>query len=47
MGGNRARDVPAVVQNAVGPALDGIIGLSYLDNFSYAIEPKRRMLRLR
>ena len=34
VGGNRARDVPAVVQNAVGPALDGIIGLSYLDNFS-------------
>ena len=47
VGGNRARDVPAVVQNAVGPALDGIIGLSYLDNFSYAIDPKRRMLRLR
>jgi clan AA aspartic protease (TIGR02281 family) len=47
VGGNRARDVPAVVQNAVGSALDGIIGLSYLDNFSYAIDPKRHVLKLR
>ena len=47
VGGNRAPDVQAVIHNAVGPALDGIIGLSYLNKFSYAIDPKRRVLRLR
>jgi len=47
VGGNRARDVPAVVHTAVGPPLDGIVGLSYLNNFSYAIDPRRRVLRLR
>ena len=48
VGGNRARDVPAVVHTAVGPPLDGIVGLSYLNNFgSYSIDPRRRVLRLR
>jgi clan AA aspartic protease (TIGR02281 family) len=47
VGGNRARDVPAIVHPAVGPPLDGILGLSYLNNFSYSIDPKRRILRLK
>lgn len=47
VGGNRAYDVDAVVHNAVAPPLDGVIGLSFLNNFSYEIDPRRRMLRLR
>ena len=47
VGGNRARDVQAVVHGAVGPPLDGIIGLSFLNEFSYAVDPRRRVLRLR
>ena len=46
VGGNRARDVTAVVHNAVGAPLAGILGLSYLDNFRYSIDPQRRVLRL-
>ena len=47
VGGNRARDVEAVIHPAVPPPLDGIIGLSFLDHFSYGIDPRRRVLRLR
>ncbi len=47
VGGNRARDVDAVVHPAVAPPLDGVIGLSFLNHFSYAIDPRRRVLRLR
>jgi aspartyl protease family protein len=47
VGGQRARDVAAVVHPAVAPPLDGIIGLSFLNQFSYAVDPRRRMLRLR
>jgi len=47
VGGNRVRDVTAVVHPAVGPGLDGIIGLSYLNNFTYAVDPRRKVLRLR
>jgi clan AA aspartic protease (TIGR02281 family) len=46
VGGNRARDVEAVVHPAVPPPLAGIIGLSYLNNFRYQIDPRRRVLRL-
>ncbi len=46
VGGSRARDVDAVVHAAVAPPLDGIIGLSFLNHFSYAIDPRRRVLRL-
>jgi hypothetical protein len=31
----------------VAPPLDGVIGLSFLNNFSYAVDPRRRVLRLR
>ncbi len=47
VGGNRARDVLAVVHAAVPPPLDGIIGLSFLDNFTYSVDPHRHTLRLR
>lgn len=46
VGGNRARDVLAVVHPAVPPPLDGVIGLSYLNNFKYGVDPRRRVLRL-
>jgi predicted aspartyl protease len=47
VGGNRARDVAAVVHPAVPPPLDGVIGLSFLDHFTYAVDPRRHILRLR
>ncbi len=47
VGGNRARYVEAVVHAAVPPPLDGIIGLSFLDHFSYGVDPRRRVLHLR
>lgn len=47
VGGNRAQDVTAVVHPAVSSSLDGVLGLSFLNTFdSYAIDPRRRMLRL-
>jgi clan AA aspartic protease (TIGR02281 family) len=46
IGSTRAAGVTAVVQDAVEPPLDGIIGLSFLNRFSYAIVPNRRVLRL-
>src|SRR5205823_3249610 len=47
LGSNRVRDVKAVVHDSVMPPLDGIVGLSYLNNFSYVIDAKQRLLRLR
>ena len=47
VGGNRARDVMAVVHPAVPPPLDGVIGLSFLDHFTYSVDPRRHVLRLR
>ncbi|HYR96700.1 MAG TPA: retropepsin-like aspartic protease [Candidatus Binatus sp.] len=48
VGKNRAKDVAAVVHTAVSAPLDGVIGLSYLNNFStYSIDSRRRTLRLR
>lgn len=46
VGSTRAAGVAAVVQDAVDEPLDGIIGLSFLNRFSYAIVPARRVLRL-
>ncbi len=46
IGGNRAHDVMAVVHNAVEEPLAGAIGLSYLNNFQYSIDSKRRILKL-
>ena len=47
VGGHRARDVTAVVHPAVGSSLDGVLGLSFLNEFdSYAIDSRRRTLKL-
>lgn len=46
VGGHRARDVMAVVHTVEGVPGNGVIGLSYLNNFKYAIDPKRSVLRL-
>jgi aspartyl protease family protein len=45
--GNRVGGVRAVVYGGVPSGLDGIVGLSFLNRFSYAIDPQRRVLRLR
>jgi len=47
LGANRARDVKAVVHDSVAPPLDGILGLSFLNNFAYVIDAKQRVVRLR
>ena len=47
LGSNRARDVKAVVHDSVAPPLDGILGLSFLNNFAYVIDAKQRVVRLR
>jgi clan AA aspartic protease (TIGR02281 family) len=47
LGSNRARDVKAIVHDAVMAPLDGVVGLSYLNNFSYVVDAKQRVLRLR
>jgi clan AA aspartic protease (TIGR02281 family) len=47
VGGTRAQGVQAVVHGAVDPPLDGVIGLSFLNRFSYEVVPSRRVLRLR
>lgn len=47
VGGSRAHGVQAVVHDAVRSPLDGIIGLNFLNQFHYAIDPRRRTLRLR
>jgi clan AA aspartic protease (TIGR02281 family) len=47
LGSNRARDVKAVIHDSVAPPLDGILGLSFLNNFAYVIDAKQRIVRLR
>ncbi len=33
--------------DAVAAPLDGVLGLNFLNRFQYAVDPKRRVLRLR
>jgi clan AA aspartic protease (TIGR02281 family) len=47
VGSTNAQDLRAVVHDAVAPPLDGVIGLNFLNRFSYAIDPHRRTLELR
>ena len=47
LGSNRARAVKAVVHDSVAPPLDGLLGLSFLNNFAYVIDAKQRVVRLR
>ena len=46
LNGTRAQDVQAIVHDAVGPKLDGVIGLNFLNRFRYAVDPQRRELEL-
>lgn len=46
VGKSRARDVVAVVHPTLAPPIAGLIGLSFLNNFTYAIDSRRRVLRL-
>jgi clan AA aspartic protease (TIGR02281 family) len=46
VGTTRAVDVDAIVHDAVGPEIDGVIGLNFLNRFRYAIDPQRRTLHL-
>ncbi|HXJ35734.1 MAG TPA: retropepsin-like aspartic protease [Candidatus Eisenbacteria bacterium] len=46
LGTTRAHDVQAIVHDAVGPKLDGVIGLNFLNQYRYAIDPQRRTLHL-
>ena len=46
LGGTRAHDVQAIVHDAVGPQLDGVIGLNFLNRYRYAVDPQRRELEL-
>jgi aspartyl protease family protein len=47
VGQSQAREVRAVVHEAVDAPLDGVIGLNFLNRFSYSIDPQRRVLELR
>jgi clan AA aspartic protease (TIGR02281 family) len=46
LNGTRAHDVQAIVHDAVGPRLDGVIGLNFLNRYRYAVDPQRRELEL-
>jgi clan AA aspartic protease (TIGR02281 family) len=47
VGGHRARRVQAVIlPHDVGRDLDGVIGMNFLNQFTYAIDPRRAVLRL-
>lgn len=47
VGGHRARGVQAVIlPHDVGADLDGVIGMNFLNQFTYAIDPRRAVLRL-
>ena len=46
LGTNRVSDVQAIVHDALGPQVDGILGLNFLNRFRYAIDPERRELSL-
>jgi clan AA aspartic protease (TIGR02281 family) len=45
--GRRARDVQAVILPDELDDLDGILGMNFLNNFVYAIDPRRSVLHLR
>ncbi|MBI5015827.1 MAG: retroviral-like aspartic protease family protein [Deltaproteobacteria bacterium] len=48
VGSASARDVEvAVVDEDPTPGLDGLLGLSFLNRFSYSVDPEKGVLRLR
>ena len=44
--GTRAHDIQAIVHDAVGPQLDGVLGLNFLTRYRYAVDPQQRTLEL-
>jgi len=46
VGGRKVRDVQAIVLSALDEDLDGILGLNFLNQFRYAIDPRSSVLRL-
>ena len=46
VGGTRAGGVDAVVHEDLPDGIDGMLGLSFLNRFSYSVDPRRRTLRL-
>jgi clan AA aspartic protease (TIGR02281 family) len=44
--GTRALDIQAIVHDAVGPQIDGVLGLNFLNRYRYAVDPQRRLLEL-
>ena len=46
LGGMRALDVQAIVHDAVGPQIDGVLGLNFLNRYRYAVDAQRRLLEL-
>lgn len=46
IGGRRARRVQATIVPTDLGGLDGVIGMNFLNQFVYAIDPRRRVLRL-
>lgn len=44
--GTRAHDIQAIVHDAVGPQLDGVLGLNFLNRYRYAVDPQQRILEL-
>ena len=46
LGDMRAHDVQAIVHDAVGPQIDGVLGLNFLNRYRYAVDAERRILEL-
>lgn len=47
VGSQRAEAVQALVIDELEAGLDGVLGLNFLDRFTYAVDPQRRLLELR
>ena len=47
VGASTATRVHALILDAIEDDLDGVIGLNFLDRFSYTIDPRRGLLDLR
>ena len=46
LGAMRAHDIQAIVHDAVGPQIDGVLGLNFLNRYRYAVDAQRRTLEL-
>ena len=46
LGAMRAHDIQAIVHDAVGPQIDGVLGLNFLNRYRYAVDAERRTREL-